>query len=190
MLVLQDLYPNWRELALHESSPGLAISTKFAREVKRYTPTHYYPDVTPGTIHQGFRCENLENQTFPNESFDLVITLDVFEHIFDYRRAFGDVLRTIRPGGAHIFTTPKYRGLCKTQDRAVIKDSAIVYLAEPEYHGNPIDPDGSLVTVHYGDDICEIIWNETHFPTSIYVIHEDKSGTQAEFMEVFVTKKL
>ncbi len=60
---------------------------------------------------------------------------------------------------------------------------------EPEYHGNPIDSAGSLVTVHYGDDIAEIIWAETGCPTTTYVIREDKTGTIAEFMEVFVTRK-
>ena len=53
----------------------------------------------------------------------------------------------------------------------------------------PIDSAGSLVTVHYGDDICEIIWKETGCPTTIYVIREEKTGTIAEFMDVFVTRK-
>ena len=127
--------------------------------------------------------------TFPDRSFDLVITQDVFEHVFDYRRAFRDVIRTVRAGGAHVFTTPKYKGLRKTQDWAVRKDGQVVYLSEPEYHGNPIDQKGSLVTVHYGDDICEIVWNETRCSTTTYVIREDKTGTIAEFMEVFVTRK-
>ncbi len=65
----------------------------------------------------------------------------------------------------------------------------VVHLAEPEYHGNPIDSSGSLVTVHYGDDICEIIWKETGCPTTNYVIREEKTGTIAEFMDVFVTRK-
>jgi hypothetical protein len=43
--------------------------------------------------------------------------------------------------------------------------------------------------VHYGDDICEIVWNETRCATTTYVIREDKTGTIAEFMEVFVTRR-
>ena len=45
------------------------------------------------------------------------------------------------------------------------------------------------MTVHYGDDICDIIWQETKCPTTIYVIREEKTGTIAEFMDVFVTRK-
>ena len=86
---------------------------------------------------QGFRCEDLERLTFPDGQFDVVITQEVFEHVFDYRRAFGEVMRTLRSGGAHVFTTPKYKHLRKSQDRAVRRNGEVVHLAEPEYHGNP-----------------------------------------------------
>jgi 2-polyprenyl-3-methyl-5-hydroxy-6-metoxy-1,4-benzoquinol methylase len=131
----------------------------------------------------------LEGLTFPDERFDLVVTQEVFEHVFDYRLAFREVMRTVRPGGAHVFTTPKYKHLRKTEQRAVRTNGHVRHLTEPEYHGNPIDTAGSLVTVHYGDDICDIVWKETECPTTVYVIREEKTGTVAEFMEVFVTRK-
>ena len=140
-------------------------------------------------MHQGYRCEDVEALTFPDEQFDIAITQEVFEHVFDYRRGFREVMRTVRPGGVHLFTTPRYKGLAKTEDRAIRRNGEIVHHFEPEYHGNPIDSAGSLVTVHYGDDIAEIIWAETGCPTTTYVIREDKTGTIAEFMEVFVTRK-
>ncbi len=188
--VLDDQYPHWRDLDIHESSPAGPSSSLFARDCSKYVATHFYPGVRPGTMHEGYRCEDLEALTFADESFDLVITQDVFEHVFDYRRGFREVMRTLRPGGAHIFTTPKYKGLRASQDRAIRQNGDIVHLAPPEYHGNPIDPGGSLVTVYYGDDICEIIWAETRCPTTIYVIKEEKTGTIAEFMEVFQTRKV
>ena len=190
MLVLEDIYPNWRELGIHESSPGLASSQTLAKLCAKYLPTHYFPGIPSGTMHEGVRCENLEAMSFPDNYFDLVITQDVFEHVFDYRNAYREVMRTVRPGGAHIFTTPKYKWLRKSQEYAVIKDGRVVHLMPPEYHGNPIDPKGSLVTIHYGDDICDIIWKATGCPTTIYVIREEKTGTIAEFMEVMVTRKV
>lgn len=189
-LVLEAQFPNWRDLDIHESSPSGPASARFGRECAKYVATYCYPDVAPGSMHEGFRCEDLEALTFPDASVDIVITQEVFEHVFDYRRGFREVMRTIRPGGAHIFTTPKYWHLRRTTDRAVRRDGQIVHLAEPEYHGNPIDNAGSLVTVHYGDDIAEIIWNETHCPTTDYVIREERTGTMGEFMDVFVTRKV
>ena len=190
MLVLDDLYPQWRELGVHESSPAGPASARLARECPKYVATHFFPGVERGTLHEGFRCEDLEAMTFGDGQFDLVVTQDVFEHVFDYRQGFREVIRTLRPGGAHIFTTPKYKGLRCTQDRAVRGRDEIVHLFDPEYHGNPIDSNGSLVTVYYGDDISEIIWDATHCPTTTYVIREDKTGTIAEFMEVFVTRRI
>ena len=189
MLVLEDLYPNWSQLDIHESSPAGPVSERIARDCPKYVATHCFPGIKRGAVHEGFRCEDLEAMTFPDQSFDLVITQDVFEHVFDYRRGFREVMRTVRSGGAHVFTTPKYKGLTRSQDRAARKNGQVVHLFEPEYHGNPIDNNGSLVTVHYGDDICDIVWNETRCPTTTYLIREDKTGTIAEFMEVFVTRK-
>ncbi len=40
--------------------------------------------------------EDLENQTFQNESFDIVITQDVMEHIYDPGKAFAEVARTFK----------------------------------------------------------------------------------------------
>lgn len=190
MIVLESLYPNWRDADVYEASPSGPTSDRVSRECPKYLASYCYPGVAPGTLHDGFRCEDLEQLTFPDEVFDIVITQEVFEHVFDYRRAFREVMRTVRSSGAHVFTTPKYKHLRRSQDRAIRSNGEILHLAEPEYHGNPIDTAGSLVTVHYGDDITEIIWKETGCPTTIYVIREEKTGTIAEFMDVFVTRKV
>ena len=190
ILVLEAQYPNWRDAEIYEASPSGPASDRLARDCSKYLASYCYPGVVPGTLHEGCRCEDLERLTFPDCCFDLVVTQEVFEHVFDYRRAFREVMRTVRSGGAHVFTTPKYKQLCKSVDRAVRSNGQVVHLADPEYHGNPIDSSGSLVTVHYGDDICEIIWEETGCPTTIYAIRDETTGTIAEFMDVFVTRKL
>jgi len=52
----------------------------------------------------------LGNISRNDESFDLVITLDVFEHVLRPAKAFAEIARTLKPGGAHIYTVPYYRG--------------------------------------------------------------------------------
>lgn len=148
--VLETRFPQWREaMRLHESSPGGASSKKIARECRHYIGTHFFPDVESGRMHRGFRCENLEAQTFAHESFDLVITQDVLEHILHPDRAFSEIARTLKPGGAHLFTVPWYHWQ-KTETRAVEKDGKINHLLPPIYHGNPIDRAGSLVVTDWG----------------------------------------
>jgi len=188
--LVDELLPGWSGFDLFEASPGGPATERLKAGCAGYVGSYCYPGVPLGTVHQGFRCEDLERLTFADAAFDLVVTQEVFEHVFDYRRGFREVMRVLRPGGTHVFTTPKYKHLRRSVDRAIRRDGEIVHLSEPEYHGNPIDAGGSLVTVHYGDDLPEIIWHETRCPTTVYVIRESRTGTIAEFMDVFVTRKL
>src|ERR1700730_5169947 len=49
-LVLNEVLPNWRELAIHESSPApRAISARMAREAPGYVASHFFPDAPPGS---------------------------------------------------------------------------------------------------------------------------------------------
>jgi SAM-dependent methyltransferase len=102
-----DYFPNWKDLNIHESSPSnCSITTKLTRECKGYIGSQYYPRQKFGEIINGYYNENLEEQTFEDEVFDIVITQDVFEHIYNPAKAFSEIARTLKFGGAHIFTVP------------------------------------------------------------------------------------
>ncbi len=193
MLTIDRWYPDWRNLRIHESSPGQrGASIKLRREAQSYTGTHFDPKITPGRSIPGTRwaCENLEQQTFPDASFDLVITQDVLEHVFDPAAAFRDVARTLRPGGAHIFTTPLVNKERPSQVWASRgSDGKVIHHHPPEYHGNPIDAKGSLVTMHWGYDITEYIHAACGLPTTIVQIDDLSHGIRAEFIEVCLTRK-
>jgi SAM-dependent methyltransferase len=189
LTVLNRRFPNWRALAIHESSPGFSSSRLLARDCPRYTATHYFPDQALGGEHAGFRNEDLSRQTFPDGTFDLVITQDVMEHVLDPEGAFREIARTLKPGGAHVFTTPIYPDLAVTEIRARLRDGQVDHLAEPEYHGNPIDPEGSLVTVRWGQDIGEIVARSSGLMTTIYLTVDRQLGLDGEFLEVLVSRK-
>jgi hypothetical protein len=75
MAAIEMYYPEWRMMAIHESSPvERGASPRLKRECSAYTASFYDPAVPLGTIHpqQGYRCENLEQLTFADASFDLV----------------------------------------------------------------------------------------------------------------------
>jgi 2-polyprenyl-3-methyl-5-hydroxy-6-metoxy-1,4-benzoquinol methylase len=44
----------------------------------------------------GFRCEDIESLSFGNESFDLVITQDVMEHVLNPALAFAEIGRILK----------------------------------------------------------------------------------------------
>ncbi len=186
--VLEESFPRWRELAIHESSPGGPASDLLARECKGYVATQFFPEIPPGSAKDGVRCEDLEAQTFADGSFDLVVTQDVFEHILDPRRGFREVARTLKAGGAHVFTVPWHHWK-ETLVRAVRENGAIRHLAEPDYHRNPIDPRGSLVVTEWGRDLCEFIKKHSGLATEVVRLRDRRRGIDGEFLEVFVSRR-
>lgn len=194
MQVIKFYYPNYKELTIHETSPcNRGASTKLTRECTNYSQSHYFSMLTPGTVHSqyGIRNENIENMTFPEASFDIFISQDVMEHIFNPSCAFKEITRVLKSGGAHIFTVPLVNKGKKSQRWASITESgAIEYHHTPEYHGNPIDNKGSLVTMHWGYDIADFIYKEACMFTTIFLIDNIYQGIRAEFIEVLISKKL
>ena len=138
----------------------------------------------------GARCESLEQLTFHDDNLDLFVTQDVLEHIFDVDAAFREIARVLRPGGAHIFSVPLVNKANPSQPRATrLKGGSIVHHFEPEYHGNPVDSNGSLMTMNWGYDIAGRILSSAGMPTIILQIDDLSAGIRAEFIDIVVSLK-
>lgn len=188
MMVLEHQFPNFRMLAIHESSPCGPASDRLSRECPGYLASQYFPAESPGEVIDGFRNENLEKITFPDNSFDLTITQDVMEHVLNPDRAFAEIARTLKPGGAHLFTLPLY-ARAETKVRAVETAQGVEYLDEKEFHGNPVDAAGSLVVREWGLDLADFIYRSSGMSTVTYRSVDRKQGIDGEFLEVFVSRK-
>jgi len=131
--------------------------------------SEYFPGVKEGEYRDGIMCQNIEQLTFNNEQFDLVITEDVFEHIRKPDRAFKEVSRVLKPNGCHVFTIPFcfYQKTLSRVDTATDKD---IYLLPASYHIDPIR-DRALVYTDFGYDMFEklsLLGFETHMKFSLY----------------------
>lgn len=190
-LMLSRLRPNWRNLTIHESSPEpRGISLKLRQQCRTYIATHFFPGQPLGGIVNEHRNENLEAQTFEDGSFDLVVALDVLEHVNRPDDALAEIARTLRPGGMLIFTVPTYKDRTTSERRALyLPDGTIEYLAEPEYHGNPISDEGSLVTFHYGYDLARAVSDWSALEVEVVRFHSHHYGILGEFTEVYVATK-
>lgn len=57
------------------------------------------------------RCEPIENCTFPDASFDVIILAAVLEHLYDPDQTLKEISRMLRSGGALFLDVPNERGL-------------------------------------------------------------------------------
>lgn len=183
------LEPSWQAKIIHESSPYGPASDYFKSRCKQYSFSNYYPQIPSGEYYDGILCENLEALSFDSETIDIVITQDVFEHVLHPDKAFSEIGRVLRKGGMHLFTLPWYPQLEKSRQRAKSIGNEIQFLADPIYHGNPIDENGSLVTFDWGMDLANFIYNHNRMVTRVF-IHKDRSlGLDGEFLHVFHSHK-
>jgi hypothetical protein len=211
MSVIETHFPQWRQLIIHESSPSSrGASKRIRQECPQYIASHLYPDKAPGTIvevferadqkpwlwwnpkyvRRYFRSENLEALSFADASIDLHITQDVIEHVFDPAQVFREIARTLKPGGAHIFTVPLWKKHEPSSVRArLADDGSIVHVDSPVYHGNPVSEEGSLVTVDWGYDICGYIYEACGLNTQLVYLDDLSKGIRADLIEVLVTIK-
>jgi SAM-dependent methyltransferase len=188
MLVLETEFPDWSSLSIHESSPSGPVTTKLSRNCARYSVSCYFDDVPPGSMYQGRQCENLECLTFDDSSFDLFITQDVFEHVLNPQRAFAEIARVLKPGGAHVFTVP-WLASQRTESRVVMADGKMRCIKEPVHHGSPTDPGTCLVITDWGSDMIDLIHSSSGLKTEVFSPASRELGVVGEGLEVFVSRR-
>jgi glycosyltransferase involved in cell wall biosynthesis len=115
------------------------------------TGSEYLGDAVPyGSERDGLRNEDLIRLTFPDMSFDYIISFDVMEHVTDDLAAFRECLRCLKPGGVLFFTAPfSWDKANKVVRAEKNQDGEIEHYLEPEFHGNPVDPDGGALCFRY-----------------------------------------
>ena len=126
---------------------------------------------------------------FPDERFDLVITQDVMEHVNQPEAAFREIARTLRRGGAYVFSVPTYKGLVKSERIGEYVADEFLSFGEPEYHGNPINANGSPVTFHYGYDLAELIRVWSGLDVVCLRFSDRYLGIIGEITEIYVCRK-
>ncbi len=153
--VLDTVFPGWEHKRIHEASP---TSTFVARYASNYTSS---PD-------------DLEQLHFEDNAFDLFITLDVLERVFQPDRAIREILRVLKPGGAHIFTTARHSNIQKSVRREVYEEGD----ARP------------MVTWDYGMDFEALLTQWSGAPVTTYITRDRGLGLDGAHPELFVVRKV
>ena len=120
------------------SARALAIA-----EINSAGNLHRYLARCPGLHHSefgstqpGVPSQDLMALSYEDRSFDLVVTSDTLEHVPDVRQALREIYRVLKPGAAHVFSTPVVTDR-PTRQRAVLTQGRLTHLLPPSYHGAP-----------------------------------------------------
>jgi SAM-dependent methyltransferase len=150
--------------ALHEALRGAC---------PLYTPTEYFPHIPLGEMDpSGVECQDVRRLTYPDRSFDLVVSTEVFEHVGGYHKGFSEIRRVLKPGGYHIFRVPlDHIGPTRIRVREE-PDGTLIHLLPTVYHGDPLRPVGALVFQDFGPDICQIL-GDLGLPAELYPVELD-----------------
>lgn len=134
--ITEQVTPLFRRL--RERWPTLTGSEYLSAELKS------------GTERDGIRHEDVQALSFPDRSFDLIMSYDVLEHVPFRQKAFEELFRCLAPGGRLFFTVPFSFNNAEEVVRAVVhEDGTLEHLLEPEYHGNPVDMEGGSLCFRY-----------------------------------------
>lgn len=141
--------------------------TGFYQTLKKINPniigSEFLGEAIPlGSVNDsGIRNENFTKLTFEDKKFDYLISLEVLEHIPDYKQALKESFRVLKPNGKFLFTVPFNKNSKSNIVRAKIDENGIItHLLPPEYHGDPVnDSQSCLCYYHFGWELLDELKN-------------------------------
>ena len=157
--LISDLLANFSSSSVYITEQ----TTNLFKLLKRLNPSiigsEFLDDEIPkGSLNSaGIRNEDFTNLTFSDNQFDYIISLEVLEHIPDYKKALKESFRTLKPKGKFLFTVPFNRNSRENIVRAKLNDDGtITHILPPEYHGDPLNRiQGCLCYYHFGWEILD-----------------------------------
>lgn len=154
--VMRHICPEIGSKTVYELSARGALKNYLQRSSRILHYSEYFDHITPGSYEEGIQCQDVQNLTHLNNSFDLCTSTEVFEHVPDDMKGFSEIFRVLKTNGIFVFTVPIDLEN-KTVERArQMSDGKIDYMHSPEYHFDPIrGHENILVFRNYGYDISD-----------------------------------
>jgi len=167
---LKKLVPNWEDKEIYELSSRGPFFKFLHKRASHLTYSEYFDDVAPGVYKGRVQCQDVQELTYGNSSFDVCTCTEVFEHVPNDLKGFREIYRVLKPGGLFLFTVP-LSDHKKTVERARLKEGKVIYLEKPEYHDDRICGVGAVLCYrNYGLDIVEKLGQESFKEAEIIVV--------------------
>ena len=153
--VFKKLVPNWEDKEIYELSSRGPFFRFLHKRASHLTYSEYFDDVTPGAYKGAVQCQDVQELTYGDYSFDFCTCTEVFEHVPDDLKGFREIYRVLKPRGLFLFTVP-LSDRKQTVERACLKDGKLIYLERAEYHDDHIRGQSAVLCYrNYGLDIVE-----------------------------------
>jgi SAM-dependent methyltransferase len=124
------------DIMILNASIDMPIAKALGSGYSNIIHSEYFDGVLSGEYKNGLRCEDFQALSFRDNSLDLIISEDVFEHVENYQKGFQEVYRVLKPGGFHIFSIPFL--FDRPTELLYTFNNGELELKEPvEYHGDP-----------------------------------------------------
>ena len=168
------------------SSIGAIYNT--LRNYPKFIYSEYfpYPNLKKGQFFGDTRFEDLQSLSFKDNSFDLLVTQDILEHVENPSLAFKEIFRVLKPNGIHIFTVPI--GNNKKTFR-YFDDKGMPLLNRVVFHKDPLRPEGAKVYTQFGSDIIDILNNFNFLSFISYSKINPKFGIFGRMQVIISIKK-
>jgi len=181
---IRDLtrYP---DMVIYNTETGGALARELSRMENYHASEYFGPEYKSGDSVKGKMHQDLMALSFENDSIDIVLSSDVFEHIPYPYKAHAEVYRVLRSKGRHIFTVPFYKTRFLDEHRTRIDaDGNITHTLPALHHGDPVRSEGALVHNIFA---LEMLVNmaKIGFHTNVYHIHSYWHGILGSGAVVF-----
>lgn len=143
-----------------------------------------------GSIVNGVLNEDLNELSFNDDSIDIIISSDVFEHIPEPYKAHKEVYRVLKKNGYHIFSVPFYQNQYLDETRAIInKKGELKHFKTPIYHEDGVRPkNGILVFNIFSLEMLSKLFT-LGFYTDMYVLYKPCYGILGNNAIIFKSAK-
>ncbi|MEA5004633.1 MAG: methyltransferase domain-containing protein [Christensenella sp.] len=177
LMALEKTVPDWHEKTVFEyGSVNREVSRRLAQQSREYGSTAY-----DGAIWDIDRFQDAKKQ------YDIIITQEILNQIYDYEQVFQQIAGQLKPGGAHIFTLPLVRKNHKSHNSIKRMNGEIFYWTGDEYMKG--EPPLDMRAWEWGYDIVDRIFRTSGLFTKILTLDNLEFGVRAEYIDVMISMK-
>jgi hypothetical protein len=162
-------------------------------KAKSLTGSEYLHDKKAGKVFiprfgKEINNEDLTKLSFKNDQFDVAVSLEVLEHIPDYKKALREIFRVLRRDSVFILSAPFVVSSQRNIIRAELRNGAINHILPAEYHGDPVDSNGCLCFYHFGWEILDDLREAGFSDACVYSYQSADFGYLGEGLILYAKK--